>query len=70
MAGTPINNNVREVFNLMNFLDPSKWNDLDALERRFEVLTEQFMSELHESLHPYFLQRMKAEVMKESNVLR
>ncbi|KAF8329124.1 SNF2 family N-terminal domain-containing protein [Cantharellus anzutake] len=65
MTGTPINNNVREVFNLMNLLDPSKWNNLNALERRFEVLTEQLVSELHELLRPYFLRRIKAEVMKD-----
>ena len=65
MTGTPINNNVREIFNLMNFLDPSKWDNLDALEKRFEFLTEDLVKELHDWLRPYFLRRIKAEVMKE-----
>ncbi|KNZ72345.1 Chromatin remodeling factor mit1 [Termitomyces sp. J132] len=33
MTGTPLNNNIRELFNLMNFLDPNEWNDLEGLEK-------------------------------------
>ncbi len=65
MTGTPINNRIREIFNLMNFLDPSNWNNLDALEKRYELLTEDLVTELHGRLRPYFLRRVKAEVMKE-----
>jgi chromodomain-helicase-DNA-binding protein 4 len=65
MTGTPINNNIREIFNLMNYLDPKKWNDLDALERKYENLTENLVKELHEQLRPYFLRRVKADVMKD-----
>lgn len=65
MTGTPINNNVREILNLMNYLDPEKWDDLDGLERKYENLTEDLVKELHESLRPYFLRRVKADVMKD-----
>ncbi|KAL5533979.1 hypothetical protein ACEPAG_439 [Sanghuangporus baumii] len=63
MTGTPLNNNIRELFNLMNFLDPDKWNDLEALTKEFEELDEERVKELHERLRPYFLRRVKAEVL-------
>ncbi|CAE7060596.1 unnamed protein product [Rhizoctonia solani] len=65
MTGTPLNNNIRELFNLMNFLDPQNWNNLDELEKEYdqENLTEELIARLHERLRPYFLRRQKAEVL-------
>ncbi|THV06013.1 hypothetical protein K435DRAFT_744240 [Dendrothele bispora CBS 962.96] len=63
MTGTPLNNNMRELFNLMNFLDPSEWQDLDALEREHEELTEELVKQLHNRLRPYFLRRIKSDVL-------
>ncbi|KAF8609365.1 hypothetical protein BDV93DRAFT_141687 [Ceratobasidium sp. AG-I] len=65
MTGTPLNNNIRELFNLMNFLDPKEWNNLDQLEKEYdqENLTEELIAKLHERLRPYFLRRQKAEVL-------
>ena len=60
---TPLNNNIRELFNLMNFLDPQNWDDLPGLEAKFETLDESLLSELHEMLKPYFLRRTKAMVL-------
>lgn len=48
----------------MNFLDPAKWDDLEALEKEHEELTEELVKELHEKLRPYFLRRVKADVLK------
>ena len=45
---TPLNNNIRELFNLMNFLDADNWQDLQALEKEHEVLTEELLLKLHE----------------------
>ncbi|KAF8213246.1 SNF2 family N-terminal domain-containing protein [Mycena galopus ATCC 62051] len=64
MTGTPLNNNIRELFNLMNFLDPASWNDLEALEEKYDVLTEDLVKELHNLLRPYFLRRIKSQVLK------
>ena len=61
---TPLNNNIRELFNLMNFLDPNEWNDLQTLEKEHEELTEDLVKQLHERLRPYFLRRIKSEVLK------
>ncbi|KAG7450689.1 uncharacterized protein BT62DRAFT_985010 [Guyanagaster necrorhizus] len=64
MTGTPLNNNIRELFNLMNFLDPEQWNDLEAMEKEHEELTEDLIKQLHSRLRPYFLRRIKSEVLQ------
>ncbi|KAJ3554645.1 hypothetical protein NM688_g2999 [Phlebia brevispora] len=64
LTGTPLNNNIRELFNLMNFLDPSEWRDLESLAKEYEVLTEDSIKELHNRLRPYFLRRVKSEVLE------
>ena len=61
---TPLNNNIRELFNLLNFLDPDQWGDLKALEKQYEELTEELVKSLHTRLRPYFLRRIKAEVLQ------
>jgi chromodomain-helicase-DNA-binding protein 4 len=48
----------------MNFLDPEEWKDLRELEKEHEVLTEELVKELHTRLRPYFLRRIKSEVLK------
>ncbi|KAJ7706367.1 SNF2 family N-terminal domain-containing protein [Mycena rosella] len=64
MTGTPLNNNIRELFNLMNFLDPTEWNDLEGLAQKHETLTEELVKELHNRLRRYFLRRIKSQVLK------
>jgi chromodomain-helicase-DNA-binding protein 4 len=48
----------------MNFLDPNEWNDLEALEKEHEELTEELVKQLHNRLRPYFLRRIKNEVLQ------
>ncbi|EDR15764.1 SNF2 family DNA-dependent ATPase [Laccaria bicolor S238N-H82] len=64
LTGTPLNNNMRELFNLMNFLDPVEWHDLESLEKQHEVLDEDLVKQLHNRLRPYFLRRIKSEVLQ------
>ncbi|WWC88517.1 uncharacterized protein L201_003428 [Kwoniella dendrophila CBS 6074] len=64
LTGTPLNNNLRELFNLLNFLDPQTFKHLEDLEKRFETLNESLVSELHEMIKPYILRRIKADVLK------
>ena len=47
----------------MNFLDPENWYDLKKLEKEFEELDEEKVKTLHQRLKPYFLRRLKTEVM-------
>lgn len=55
---------MRELFNLMNFLDPEEWKDLEALEKQHEELDEELVKQLHARLRPYFLRRIKSEVLE------
>lgn len=64
LTGTPLNNNLRELFNLLNFLDEPNFQDLKDLEARFVDLNENLVIELHEMLKPYILRRVKADVLK------
>jgi hypothetical protein len=64
LTGTPLNNNLRELFNLLNFLDEPNFSDLKDLEARFENLNENLVVQLHEMLKPYILRRVKADVLK------
>lgn len=48
----------------MNFLDSDKWRDLEALEKEYEELSEDLVRQLHVRLKPYFLRRIKSEVLQ------
>jgi SNF2 family DNA or RNA helicase len=48
----------------MNFLDPNQWKDLEAMEKEHETLTDDLIKQLHQRLKPYFLRRVKGEVLK------
>ncbi|ORX37279.1 SNF2 family N-terminal domain-domain-containing protein [Kockovaella imperatae] len=64
LTGTPLNNNLRELFNLLNFLDKETFRHLQDLEARFQDLDEAKVTELHEMIKPYILRRIKADVLK------
>uniref|UniRef100_V5ENK5 Uncharacterized protein n=1 Tax=Kalmanozyma brasiliensis (strain GHG001) TaxID=1365824 RepID=V5ENK5_KALBG len=64
MTGTPLNNNVTELFNLLNWLEPGgQWKDVKALEAEYSVLKPEVIEELQKRLKPYFLRRLKKEVL-------
>lgn len=62
MTGTPLQNNARELFNLLQFLDKEKHNAAE-LEKKYAELTQDNVPELHEMLKPYFLRRTKVQVL-------
>ncbi|EEP75725.1 hypothetical protein UREG_00572 [Uncinocarpus reesii 1704] len=61
LTGTPLQNNIRELFNLIQFCDPSK--DAEELESRYQNLTADNITELHKMIFPFFLRRTKALVL-------
>ncbi|KAF9191017.1 hypothetical protein BGZ51_007850 [Haplosporangium sp. Z 767] len=65
LTGTPLQNNIRELFSLMNFLDPIKFSDVTELEKKYENLDKTAVEELHGLLKPFFLRRTKDEVLKD-----
>ena len=62
LTGTPLQNNQRELFNLLQFLDNSI--NAEALEEQYAVISKDNVTELHELLRPFFLRRTKAQVLK------
>jgi len=61
LTGTPLQNNQRELFNLLQFLDESY--KAEELEERFQDLTQEKINEMHDMIRPFFLRRTKAQVL-------
>ena len=62
LTGTPLQNNQRELFNLLQFLD--RFVDAAALEEEYKDLNREAIIEIHSLLRPFFLRRTKAQVLK------
>ncbi|KAI9932811.1 hypothetical protein MW887_009063 [Aspergillus wentii] len=61
LTGTPLQNNVRELFNLLQFCDRTK--NAENLEAEYGELTKENIPELHDMIRPFFLRRTKAQVL-------
>ncbi|KAF2849819.1 hypothetical protein T440DRAFT_425702 [Plenodomus tracheiphilus IPT5] len=61
LTGTPLQNNARELFNLLHFLDDSI--DAAALEEKYAEMTSENVKELHDQIRPFILRRTKAQVL-------
>ena len=61
LTGTPLQNNARELFNLLQFLDRSM--NAAELEAKYANLTQDNVPELHDMLRVFFLRRTKAQVL-------
>ena len=65
LTGTPLQNNLEELFYLLNFLTPSKFNDLESFQANFtDIAKEEQVHKLHHLLGPHMLRRMKTDVLK------
>jgi chromodomain-helicase-DNA-binding protein 4 len=65
LTGTPLQNNLEELFHLLNFLCPDKFNDLLAFTNEFaDLAKEEQVKRLHDMLGPHMLRRLKADVLK------
>ncbi|CAO1619514.1 unnamed protein product [Sympodiomycopsis kandeliae] len=64
ITGTPLNNNIGELFNLLNWLKPNaEWENTKELGEKFAVLSPEHIAELQTMLRPYFLRRLKRDVV-------
>jgi chromodomain-helicase-DNA-binding protein 4 len=61
MTGTPLQNNARELFNLLHFLDETI--NAAELEERYAEMTLENVKELHDQIRPFILRRTKAQVL-------
>ncbi|KAF2092148.1 hypothetical protein K490DRAFT_53294 [Saccharata proteae CBS 121410] len=61
LTGTPLQNNARELFNLLQFLD----DNIKAaeLEEQYTEMTSENIKSLHDLIRPYILRRTKAQVL-------
>eukprot|EP01105_Mastigella_eilhardi_P006365 TRINITY_DN1796_c0_g1_i3.p1 TRINITY_DN1796_c0_g1~~TRINITY_DN1796_c0_g1_i3.p1 ORF type:complete len:1271 (+),score=382.42 TRINITY_DN1796_c0_g1_i3:220-3813(+) len=65
ITGTPLQNSLRELWSLLNFLMPARFSDLSEFEQRYSVLERcEQISQLHAELKPFLLRRLKREVEK------
>jgi SNF2 family DNA or RNA helicase len=61
LTGTPLQNNARELFNLLQFLDDGI--SAKALEEEYSEITQEKIGELHSVIRPFILRRTKAQVL-------
>ncbi|KAK9068358.1 hypothetical protein SSX86_012470 [Deinandra increscens subsp. villosa] len=65
LTGTPLQNNLDELFMLMHFLDAGKFGSLEEFQEEFkDINQEEQVSRLHKMLAPHLLRRLKKDVMK------
>lgn len=65
LTGTPLQNNVEELFSLLNFLEPSQFSSTEQFLQEFgDVKTEAQVDKLKLILKPMMLRRLKEDVEK------
>ncbi|KAG8231203.1 hypothetical protein J437_LFUL010900 [Ladona fulva] len=65
LSGTPLQNNVNELFSLLNFLEPSQFGSSESFLQEFGALkSETEVQKLQALLKPMMLRRLKEDVEK------
>ncbi|XP_045826847.1 protein CHROMATIN REMODELING 4 [Trifolium pratense] len=65
LTGTPLQNNLGEMYNLLNFLQPASFPSLSSFEERFNDLTSaEKVDELKKLVSPHMLRRLKKDAMQ------
>nr|XP_040572938.1 uncharacterized protein LOC121121997 isoform X2 [Lepeophtheirus salmonis] len=65
LSGTPLQNNINELFSLLSFLEPSQFNSQEAFIKEFgDMQNEAQVTKLQALLKPLMLRRMKEDVEK------
>ncbi|KPM11913.1 chromodomain-helicase-DNA-binding protein Mi-2-like protein [Sarcoptes scabiei] len=65
LTGTPLQNNLEELFHLLNFLNSDNFNDMQGFLNEFADLSkEDQVKKLHDLLGPHLLRRLKTDVLK------
>ena len=65
MTGTPLQNNTRELWALLNYIDPVRFYDEEIFSEEFGKLnTEAEVERLKKVLRPYLMRRVKEDVEK------
>lgn len=74
LSGTPIQNNLNELWSLFNFIDPLRFNNLNNFLEEFKIEKSEDVQKLQNVLKPLMLRRMKEDVetsipMKEETII-
>jgi chromodomain-helicase-DNA-binding protein 4/chromodomain-helicase-DNA-binding protein 5 len=65
LTGTPLQNNIGEMYNLLNFLQPASFPSLASFEEKFnDLATAEKVEELKKLVAPHMLRRLKKDAMK------
>jgi len=65
LTGTPIQNNMNELWTLMNIIDPIKFKDAETfLDLYGNMRSKDHVDDLHDAIRPYILRRLKEDVEK------
>ncbi|TKR63255.1 hypothetical protein L596_027104 [Steinernema carpocapsae] len=65
LTGTPLQNNIHELFSLLNFLEPLQFHSSEQFLEKFgDCKTEEQVQMLQEILKPMMLRRLKEDVEK------
>ena len=75
LTGTPLLNRPQELFTLLNFIRPEEWNSFWPYAKRYCNLKKMPWGndysgssnelELHEKISPYYIRRLKVDVLKD-----
>jgi len=70
LSGTPVENNLTELFSLFRFLNPSFFGTKNRFNREYgkpiqEEKDDQVLKELKQKIYPFMLRRLKRDVLKE-----
>ncbi|WVZ67934.1 hypothetical protein U9M48_016946, partial [Paspalum notatum var. saurae] len=72
LTGTPLQNNMLELFSLLHYIDPDEFSDPKAdglfthTESGMELTMEEKIARIHNILKPRMLRRMKSDVLTDS----
>jgi len=64
ITGTPLQNSLKELWSLLHFIMPRKFDDWETFEQEHEESSTKGYTKLHKQLEPYILRRVKKDVEK------
>lgn len=71
LTGTPLQNNLHELWSLLNFLEPNIFSNSKVFDECFDIgakdkykIDQEMLLKVHHMLNPFLLRRIKSEVEK------